>query len=86
MQVTATLRVPGDLNGKVIACADRARAAGIASPRPFDLMGLKYCDLDTNTPGVVTVSFHLTWPSVGELGFRMLCVRRVVPRLWSLPA
>ncbi|KAG2444343.1 hypothetical protein HXX76_001099 [Chlamydomonas incerta] len=76
--VTATLRVPGDLNGKVVACADRA--AGVRNPKPYDLVGLQYCGLDTNTSGTYNVTYHLTWPSVGELVVtRMIIVEENCP-------
>ncbi|KAG2442749.1 hypothetical protein HXX76_002830 [Chlamydomonas incerta] len=58
----ATATAPGDLAGQVVACADRAAAAGVAAPRPFVLVGLRYCGLDTRLPGRHTVSFHLPLP------------------------
>ncbi|KAG2442746.1 hypothetical protein HXX76_002828 [Chlamydomonas incerta] len=58
----ATATAPGDLAGQVVACADRAAAAGVTAPRPFVLVGLRYCGLDTRVPGRHTISFHLPLP------------------------
>ncbi|KAG2422020.1 hypothetical protein HYH02_015540 [Chlamydomonas schloesseri] len=62
----ATSAAPGDLAGQVVACADRASAAGVAAPRPFVLVGLRYCGLDTRLPGRYKISFHLALGSSTE--------------------
>jgi hypothetical protein len=31
------------------------------------VVGLRYCGIDVRRAGTYTVSFHLTWPSVGEM-------------------
>ncbi|GFR50777.1 hypothetical protein Agub_g13042 [Astrephomene gubernaculifera] len=59
---TATLKTSGDLNSQIRACA-----TGVRNAQPFDMVGLQYCTIDTRVPGNYSISFHLTWPSVGEL-------------------
>ncbi|KAG2491872.1 hypothetical protein HYH03_009825 [Edaphochlamys debaryana] len=59
---TATLKSPGDLSSQIRACA-----TGVTNPLPYDLVGLTYCNLNTKKPGNYSLSFHLTWPSVGEV-------------------
>ncbi|KAG2454830.1 hypothetical protein HYH02_000662 [Chlamydomonas schloesseri] len=49
---------------EVVACANRAN---VRSPMPYDMAGLQYCGIDTKKPGMYAVTFHLTWPAVGEL-------------------
>ncbi|PNH11248.1 hypothetical protein TSOC_001938, partial [Tetrabaena socialis] len=58
----ATLKAAGDLNSLLRACA-----VGVRNPLPYDLVGLQYCGIDTRKPGNYTITFHLTWPSVGEI-------------------
>ena len=80
----ATVAAAGDLAGRVVACADRAAAAGVAAPRPFVLVGLRYCGLDTRRPGRHIISFHLPLLSDGGAAASAaaagdeLVVRRVV--------
>ncbi|EFJ51847.1 hypothetical protein VOLCADRAFT_87436 [Volvox carteri f. nagariensis] len=59
---TATLDTFGDLNHQVRACA-----TGVPNPLPYNFIGLKYCNLDTRTPGIYKISFHLVWPDVPEM-------------------
>lgn len=58
----ASLRSLGDLNPRIIACADKAQ-----KPQPYSVVGLQYCGIDTTTPGTYMITYHLTWPSVGTL-------------------
>ncbi|PNH01163.1 hypothetical protein TSOC_012961 [Tetrabaena socialis] len=58
----ATLKAAGDLNSLLRACA-----VGVRNPLPYDLVGLQYCGIDTRKSGNYTITFHLTWPSVGEI-------------------
>ncbi|KAG2499887.1 hypothetical protein HYH03_002176 [Edaphochlamys debaryana] len=63
---TATLGAPGDLNSQIRACF---------SPQPYELAGVQPCNITTQVPGNYSISFHLSWPSVGELVvYRVLVV------------
>ncbi|KXZ51178.1 hypothetical protein GPECTOR_13g665 [Gonium pectorale] len=68
---TATLKTQGDMNGLLRACA-----TGVRNPLPYDEVGLQYCAINTRVPGTYRISFHLSWPSVGEIiAYRTLIVR-----------
>ncbi|KAG2452521.1 hypothetical protein HYH02_002759 [Chlamydomonas schloesseri] len=70
-----SLRSLGDLNHRIFACADK-----VPKPLPYSVVGLQYCGIDTTTPGTYTVTYHLSWPSVGTLVIKrqLLVVERCV--------
>jgi hypothetical protein len=45
----------------------RACAQNVRNPQPYGQVGLLYCGIDTRVPGNYSITFHITWPSVGEL-------------------
>ncbi|KAG1675992.1 hypothetical protein FOA52_014236 [Chlamydomonas sp. UWO 241] len=55
--VMATLHTPNDMRTCVIACADKARAVGISEPMPYAAVGLMYCGINVNVPGVYKVKY-----------------------------
>ncbi|KAJ9507832.1 hypothetical protein QJQ45_019262 [Haematococcus lacustris] len=53
----AIRQVHGDTNAEIRLCADKALAAGIAQPLPYQQVGLLYCGLDTAQPGRYPLTF-----------------------------
>ncbi|KAG2445957.1 hypothetical protein HXX76_000560 [Chlamydomonas incerta] len=72
----ASLRSLGDLNHRIVACADKVKQ----NPQPYSVVGLQYCGIDTASPGTYTITYHLSWPSVGTLIIKrqLLVVERCV--------
>ncbi len=54
--VRATGASPGDLNGRVVACAAAASVAGLANPLVYDAVGVLYCGINSAQPGTYQVA------------------------------
>ncbi|KAG1660944.1 hypothetical protein FOA52_005525, partial [Chlamydomonas sp. UWO 241] len=55
--VIATLDTPNDLHANVRACAEQAQALGVSAPKSYDAIGLLYCGIDVNVPGLYKVTY-----------------------------
>ncbi|KAJ9523171.1 hypothetical protein QJQ45_024097, partial [Haematococcus lacustris] len=72
--------VPGDMDSEIRLCADKALAAGLAQPLPYQQVGLLYCGLDTWQPGQYALTFTVAQPGAlyGQSGFQAAATRTLV--------
>lgn len=65
---------------QVRACADRAAASGVANPKPFDLVGLQYCAIDTTVRHCYAAPCRATPATACSLA----ALAASLPRRWRL--
>ncbi|KAJ9522297.1 hypothetical protein QJQ45_008126 [Haematococcus lacustris] len=77
---TASSVVPGDMDPEIRLCADKALAAGLAQPLPYQQVGLLYCGLDTWQPGQYALTFTVARPGAlyGQSGLQAAATRTLV--------